>query len=412
MKTLFLLSPFIFLVAGQSSLLLTPTSPYYNLTAVDSELHRIQKTLLDEEALLKSMILNLTGLINSTLTSIQSKPSFSQVSLMKLLEFLIDLMTVSSYWEYEQFSSCSDINMKITNLELNWRTYTGLLVEIAANNTWLAYNTNIMAGDYLIRQYQLDSIQIASFQKIIQDSIKLQLEYANYARMLASAMTFEVTILANLKIFRSKYCICSNSSSIAPTSNLESNLNYIENPLITRQSKIVNISKVAKDQVNNIKMINNLQIQSFANAITPYLDIMSNLNDYKISNLTITTSCNEIITRLAMIMYKYKQYLQIQTKTIGYRTTLIIHIGNLNSTFILNNQSLTDVQRKNVQNLANSLTNLFKEFNSYITELIMSSTKMLTVQIDVEFISDTYCGCTDGFTTTTPTTSTTTIPRN
>jgi hypothetical protein len=36
----------------------------------------------------------LTGLINTTLTSLQSKPTFSQVSLVKLLEYLIDLIKI------------------------------------------------------------------------------------------------------------------------------------------------------------------------------------------------------------------------------------------------------------------------------------------------------------------------------
>jgi hypothetical protein len=83
-------------VSGQSisSVLLAPTSPYYNLTAVDLELERVHKTLLDEEVLLQSMMLTLTGLINTTMTSLQSKPTFSQVSLVKLLEYLIDLIKI------------------------------------------------------------------------------------------------------------------------------------------------------------------------------------------------------------------------------------------------------------------------------------------------------------------------------
>jgi hypothetical protein len=369
-----------------------------NITATDTELSNMHDKLMAIETDLIAKIKSMCELVDTAIASVSSNDALLALteSLKMLKSNLERLVTVSSYWEYEHITSCTDINMKITNLELNIRMYMSLIVEVSRNNTWLAYDTNMMTSNYLLRRFQLTSDQITTFDSIISSSVQLQMAYIAYIRELSVTSSLETYVMVNMKVYRSKYCVCSNSSTTTGTSNLETNFNYIEKPLTTRQAKIVNISKVARTQLTRaISLISILQLSSVLNSHTTYIDRVSELNDYKYVNVTEATSCSDLMTRTALAIYKNKQYSGINSKIINHLVTLQGYIAVLNGTILMNNSSLTITQRTAVQDVANSYTFMVKEYMEYIKELSLSSVKMMTIQIDIEHISDTYCSCSD-----------------
>lgn len=121
----------------------------YDASKFDSDLFQISSKLVAEESKLSEMMLKIVPTINSTSESLATFPRYESLvtALNNLAAVLIRQASLNNYRPYENISTCSDVNFKITSLEFDIKQYYSLWAKVASNLTEL-YRFNVLATHY------------------------------------------------------------------------------------------------------------------------------------------------------------------------------------------------------------------------------------------------------------------------
>lgn len=129
----------------------------YDASKFDRDLFQIFTDLVNKEDDLSEMMLKIVPSINSTVIDLSIFPRFTDLvtALRNLAECLIRQSSLDNYPPYQNISTCSDVNMKITTLQFDIKQYYSLYVKAAANLTEL-YRFNVfVAHHYALNLHHL-----------------------------------------------------------------------------------------------------------------------------------------------------------------------------------------------------------------------------------------------------------------
>jgi hypothetical protein len=302
-------------------------------------------------------------------------------------------MTLNSYENYVNISTCGDINRKITFLDFDDRKTRSIMSKIVANLT--AINK---ANAEVLTAYNLNLRSLSANEKSVLDitrqTSKIVAEYLDYNRLLVLHIGKLAQFNAFLTIFKKRYCQCLTTVAwTGSDSTLESNVELVENELLAEQSKIINLTSNALEKV---KMASLSSLQSiFTNIQT--------ISDYSKISWPNIRNCNDFWIRVKFLQFKQLQYLGIyQSASLNYSRIVssrsLINATNSNG----GSQSLKDAM--------NATMAVEERFAKYVSLLIYSVTKMARMIGDFSGFGDTHCSCEiEGSPTTTTTEMTTTL---
>lgn len=129
----------------------------YDASKFDNDLFQIFTNLVAKESKLSEMMLKIVPTINSTSDSLSSFPRYiSLVTALNNLEaVLIRQSSLNNFRPYENISTCSDVNIKITTLEFDIKQYYSLWAKAATNLTEMSRFNALVTHYYAVNLYYL-----------------------------------------------------------------------------------------------------------------------------------------------------------------------------------------------------------------------------------------------------------------
>ncbi|KAG5668221.1 hypothetical protein PVAND_016169 [Polypedilum vanderplanki] len=406
----------IFFLFSISAFFSSISSQVYTAQSIDLQLQQIHDGLIAEEANIEKQILNFISYItatvkdlktqNKTMTQVQQRSMLDLFAILNTyVSLLTDLSTLDNYWPYNNIKSCSDANRKVTEIDFDIRQYWQLIGSVNSNITKLAQQYNWIAYYYTMAFSTLVTCYNGLQQQqqvvgILTTTSSIFTEYYNYIGQLARAINNETIIGVYLNLYKRQYCICGsnvNSNSGSNLSTLESNIQFIENPLVDLQTAIL---KIANEALTNSQVVSAALIASSTPLLSNNVDktktFLTNLvtmSDYSNITWNAVTACSDLYLRIGFVNYKYYQYLQTLTACNTNMTWTFIHQANLNATAVV--YKLTNDQLIKTRNLISSMLKLEPLMQNYSSQLSYSVTKMWKILVDIKVYGDSYCGCRD-----------------
>lgn len=153
----------------------------YDASKFDNDLFQIFTKLVAEESKISGMMLKIVPTINSTSDSLSTFPRYvSLVTALNNLELvLMRQSSLNNYRPYENISTCSDVNFKITTLEFDIKQYYSLWAKAATNLTEMHRFNVLVAHYYAVNLYYLgvgSTVQV-TINSVIASVNKVIVEY-------------------------------------------------------------------------------------------------------------------------------------------------------------------------------------------------------------------------------------------
>lgn len=129
----------------------------YDASKFDSDLFQIFTNLVAEESKLSEMMLKIVPTVNSTSLTLSTFPRYVNLvtALNNLETVLLRQSSMSNFRPYENISTCSDVNIKITTLEFNIKQYYSLWAKVATNLTQLHRFNALVTHYYAVNIHYL-----------------------------------------------------------------------------------------------------------------------------------------------------------------------------------------------------------------------------------------------------------------
>lgn len=417
---------FIFLLLLISKLSSAQIS--FDPTALDTQLAKITTDLIAEETKISQMLTNQSTKIQSALANIQNMTDLIN-SLNTAVTTMTKQMTAKNYAKYQPIETCSDVNVKITEIVMDVQKFQRLATCAYANATAL-YQQNLWISYYYtlnILKLGIGSDNQKNVFNIIQQVNSVVVEYLTYVNMLLVNASIKYGLSLQLNLFKQKYCKCSStfSSSVAANvSTLDSNIQQLEVPLIARQKQLINISNVALGHVQAALPPALLSSSPTLQSTVTFLKNLATISDYSQSPWTNTTSCTALLSRIGYVTYKYWIYVQAYTYAAQNFTFCAAYQNNLNLTVLYYNSSLNAVQYTSIVNAIQVMVTMQNLYTDYMQKLFFAVNRLLLGLIDIQALGDSFCACsqetgstvattiasTSSSSPSTSTTTTTTVP--
>ncbi|XP_070504903.1 mucin-3A-like [Chironomus tepperi] len=389
----------------------------FDATALDTQLSQITTNLIAQQSKIIQMLSSQISVIqsaNATLTNVSDVVT----ALNTVVAIMTKQTTANNYANYQPITTCSDVNMKITSINFEVQKFLQLANRAYANATAL-YQQNVWISYY----YSINLVALgigSSNQKninnIIQQLNNIVVEYLTYTNQLLVAATTEFGLGNQLSIFKQKYCSCPSTISTAVAGNvstLDANINFLEQPLITRQQKFIDLSSVALSYVKAGVPTALQSSQTIQQTIT-FLTNLATISDYSQSPWKNTTTCSALLSRVGYVTYKYWIYVQAYTSAAQNFSLLTYYQNNLNTTVMLYNSSFSAAQYSAVVKAINVMMQMENLYLDYLQKLAFTLNRLLHALLDIQALGDNFCACnsqsgTKAATTTLAITTTTTL---
>jgi hypothetical protein len=391
------------------------TPQWFSVDKIDRQLQQINRGLVNEEAKIEQQMLDLIAFVNITWTNLktQNKTMTKQqqlhianlcAQLENLVLLLTDLATLDNFWPYDNFKACSDANRKVTEIDFDLRQYWELIGKVASNitrlareNTWIAYYHG-MAYPTLMFNYENKPEMQQRVATVMRTTNGIIVEYYNYMGQLGRAIVNETVLNTHLNWFKRQYCVCGmnmNGNIGSNLSTLESNVQYIENPLVGLQTEVLTVanSALTNAQAAAASLVGSssplLVIQ--VDRTKTFLSHLVTASDYRNITWNSVSVCSDLHIRIGLVWFKYWQYLQTLVACGTNSTWTAVHRAGLNATAV--SGKLNEKQLVAVRGLIGDMKRLEPLMRNYTSQLVYSVVKMVRIWIDIRFFGDTYCGC-------------------
>lgn len=395
-----------------SALAAAATSQLLNIPQTDQQLADIYSNLDGKEKRLASSMSSEVSQLKTAITSVSSIPKLYS-TINDTINLYSALMTIANFPPYQNISTCNDINIKITTIEMDIRRFASIQTSASINATNLQVQVNLLAIYWSANRASVPSS--LNFQTRIDTGNGIVREMLNYISMLSLSISTEAQINANLKAYKSSYCICQSSlssSGASTVSTLEKNMAFVESPLLAHQTRILATTTDAQTKVTTAK--NLVSNASLTDLLTKLLSLFTKIltaNDYSNGTTTNITSCNDMQARIGYVQTKYYLYIRAYGDTGTNLTYCNSYAVAANATIIALNSTHNVTQRSALRSAAITVGALVNMYVKYYEDLSYSIGKARTILAQIQVTGDQYCGCTnssDTVTTTTLSTSTST----
>ena len=396
----------------------------FDATALDTQLSQITTNLIAEQSKIIQMLTNQTLIIQSAIGALTSV-SDVVTALNTVITIMTKQTTANNYAKYQAIATCNDVNMKITSINFDVQKFLMLANKAYANATAI-YQQNLWISYY----YSINLVALgigSSNQKnvynIIQQVNSIVVEYLTYTNQLLVAATTEYGLGIQLSFFKQKYCSCPSTISSAVAGNvstLDTNINYLEQPLITRQQKLITLSGTALNYVKTA-IPATLQSSQVLQQTIAFLTNLATISDYSQSPWTNATACSALLSRVGYVTYKYWVYVQAYASAGQNFSFLTFYQNNLNTTVLIYNSSFSAAQYTAVVNAIGVMMVMENLYLDYLQKIAFTLNRLMHALLDIQALGDNFCACNSqggttissttkivSSTTTTPTTTTST----
>jgi hypothetical protein len=387
------------------------TSADFNASSSDAQLEQINADLIAEESSLENMMLDLASFIDLTNADLKSQNKTTAISnlcgsLSNLAKMLTQLATLDNHWPYDHVNTCTDINRKLTSIDFDSRHYTQLVGQVWANLTQLQSQHNWVNYYYAIAFTPLVTSQESQQRMltILESARGITAELVNYIQLLNKDIANVTAIGSKLRLYKRNFCSCTTSmpkTVAANASTLESNVRYVEEPLVALQSAVL---AAASDALVKVKAADAVLVGSAAPiAITrvdqteAFLTNLVTIADHSGVVWSNSSACSDLIPRVAFLLFKYRQYVNVHWSSSVNTSWANAHLANLN--FSVKVYKLNDKQTVAMKALIGSMMTLTPLMKNYTTHLGYSVNRMWNMYVDMKYFGDTWCSCQAGVST-------------
>ncbi|KAL7013650.1 hypothetical protein ACKWTF_015504 [Chironomus riparius] len=390
----------------------------FDATALDTHLAKITTNLIAEQSKIIQMLTNQTSIIQSAIATITNVPDVV-TALNTVMTIMTKQTTANNYAKYQAITTCSDVNVKITSINFDVQKFL-MLANKAYINATAIYQQNVWISYY----YSINLVALGigssnqqNVYKIIQQLNNIVVEYLTYTNQLLVAASTEYGLGVQLSFFKQKYCSCPSTISSAVAGNvstLDSNINFLEQPLITRQQKLITLSGTALSYVKSAIPVTLQSSQVLQQTIT-FLTNLATISDYSQSPWTNATACSALLSRVGYVTYKYWVYVQAYASAGQNFSFMTYYQNNLNTTVLLYNSSFSADQYKAVVKAIGVMMVMENLYLDYLQKLAFTLLRLMHALLDIQALGDNFCACnsqggTTISTTTTVSSTTTTSP--
>ncbi|KAL7013649.1 hypothetical protein ACKWTF_015503 [Chironomus riparius] len=401
----------------------------FDATALDTHLAKITTNLIAEESKIIQMLTNQTSIIQSAIATITNVPDVV-TALNTVMTIMTKQTTANNYAKYQAITTCSDVNVKITSINFDVQKFL-MLANKAYINATAIYQQNVWISYY----YSINLVALGigssnqqNVYKIIQQLNNIVVEYLTYTNQLLVAASTEYGLGVQLSFFKQKYCSCPSTISTAVAGNvstLDSNINFLEQPLITRQQKLITLSGTALSYVKSAIPFTLQSSQVLQQTIT-FLTNLATISDYSQSPWTNATACSALLSRVGYVTHKYWVYVQAYASAGQNFSFLTYYQNNLNTTVLLYNSSFSATQYTAAVSAIDVMMVMEELYLDYLQKLVFTLNRLMLALVDIQALGDNFCACinqsasttttsepstsTQSATSTTPVVTTTTQP--
>lgn len=226
------------------------TSQTSEVARIDALMTTDRQKCIDAEVNLATVLANLSTTVEDLASTLKS--NFLSRELVTSLENLDSLMkmqmTVNNFEPYVNISTCGDINYKITMIEFDQQKILRCIIQGRTNATdlYVRYaQVAAFSGRVVTTQYY------SSVLSIMRRTVNILTEYNRLLGVYSQSYSNLAISSALLNAFKRNYCSCLKTAAITGyNSTLETNVNFIENRLITLQNMVKNQINIS---LNNVK---------------------------------------------------------------------------------------------------------------------------------------------------------------
>jgi hypothetical protein len=207
-------------------------------------------------------------------------------------------------------------------------------------------------------------------------------------------------------VYKRKFCDCGKDAATdvgSGSSTLESNVQFVENPLVGLQTAILAVATegLAHAQAAAAALVGGAApwLAIYVDRTKTFLGGLVTMSDYHNITWNSVNRCSDLTIRIGFVWFKYNRYVQTLTACNANTSWTFAHQASLNATAV--GVVLNDRQSAAVRGLIGSMLRLQPLMRNYSSQLSYSVTKMWKIWVDIKYRGDSYCGCRDKNGTTT-----------
>lgn len=386
------------------------SSQLNDVDTMDRQLSTLNSNNKNKELRVIAMVKTQLSALNTAMSGTSSIAKL-QSAINDTITLYNKLSTIDNFGAYENISTCNDINIRITTLEMEIRRYATLQVNYNLNASYVQTCVNYMTVYFAANRASVSST--LNFQSVIDAGNSLVRYMISCIETLALSASTYAQIRANLITYKSSYCICQSTiTDVAKStvSTLESNIAKVEAPLVACQRVLIAIAKDAQTKVTTANSaVTNASLKDlFAKLLSLFTKIQT-LNDYSNGTTTTLTSCTDLTARVGLVQGKIYTYARtIGEASTSYSLTYTYAVA-VNATVRALNSTFSTTQREALLAAAVSTGALCDTYSkTYIPSNDYAIRRARVILAEIRRAGDEYCGCSNASDTGTTTTEATT----